>query len=69
MKSSNRILKDNEITSDMRLVLEVIMWDAEKGWAEISSGLTSDFQKNVNSFNVRFNDGTQQRISFSIEEI
>ena len=66
---SNRILKDNEITSDMRLVLEVLMWDAEKGLAEISSGLTSDFQKNVNSFNVRFNDGTQQRISFSIEEI
>lgn len=62
-------LKAQQLTQDKKVILEVLLFDKDKGWAEISSGLTSDFKANTNSFNVRYKDGSEDRITFSIGEI
>lgn len=62
-------LKASQLTQDKQCILEVLLFDKEKGWAEISSGLTSDFTANTNSFNIRYKDGSEDKITFSIGEI
>ena len=62
-------LEANAIDEDKANILHVLMHDRDKGWGEISSGLTQDFLTGLNSFNVRFDDGTEHRISFEVEEI
>lgn len=46
-----------------------MLCDPDKGWGKISSGLTQDFQSGLNSFNVRFNDGSERCISFTMSDI
>lgn len=62
-------LEADAIDEDKANVLHVLMHDPDKGWGKISSGLTQDFQNGLNSFNVRFDDGTEHCISFKVEEI
>ena len=62
-------LKEKQLTQDQKVILEVLLFDKDKGLAEISSGLTSDFKANTNSFNIRYKDGSENRITFSIGEI
>ncbi len=62
-------LKKHQLTQDQKIICEVLLYDREKGWAEISSGLTSDFKANTNSFNIRHKDGSEYRVTFSIVEI
>lgn len=62
-------LEADAIDEDKANVLNVLMRDQDKGWGKISSGLTQNFQTGFNSFNVRFDDGTEHCISFKVEEI
>jgi hypothetical protein len=62
-------LKNNQLTQDKKCILEVLLYDSEQGWGEISSGLTSDHVTGTNSFNVRYKDGSEYRISFRVSEI
>lgn len=62
-------LEADAIDEDKANVLNVLMCDHEKGWGKISSGLTQDFQTGVNAFNVAFDDGSEHRITFRVEEI
>ena len=62
-------LKEHQLTQDKKCILEVLLFDNDKGWAEISSGLTSDFKANTNSFSIRYKDGSEDKITFSIGEI
>lgn len=69
-KTARELALEKElINEDKANVLRVLMHDKDKGWANISSGLTQDFESGLNSFNVRFEDGTEQCISFKVEEI
>lgn len=69
LKREIQDLKENQLTQDQKVILDVLLFDKDKGWAEISSGLTSDFKANTNSFNIRYKDGSEDRITFSISEI
>lgn len=68
LKREIQDLKERQLTQDQKVILEVLLFDKEKGWSEISSGLTSDFKANTNSFKVRYKDGSEDRITFSISE-
>lgn len=62
-------LERDAMNEDMAtVVLKILMYDHEKGWAKISSGLTQDFEYVKHSFSVRFDDQTEQCITFSVEE-
>lgn len=69
LKKEIEELKKYQLTQDQKVIVEVLLYDREKGWAEISSGLTSDFKANTNSFNIRYKDGSEDRVTFSIGEI
>lgn len=59
--------KDEEIDKDV--ISGLILFDSEKGWGSISSGLTANFEANINSFNIRFKDGTEHRVEVRINEV
>lgn len=69
LKREIQDLKEKQLTQDQKVIIEVLLFDKDKGWAEISSGLTSDFKANTNSFNIRYKDGSEDKITFSISEI
>ena len=49
-------------------ILKVMTFDHDKGWGEISSGMTQDFKTGSNSFNVKFDDGSENTITFKVDE-
>jgi len=63
------VLKEHQLTQDKKCILEVLLYDSEQGWAEISSGLESDHVTHTNSFNIRYKDGSEYKISFRVSEI
>ena len=60
-----RLLTNEDLVSVGHLFLH----KREKGWAKFSSGLDQDFTGGLSGFNVRYDDGTEYRVSFKIEEI
>lgn len=62
-------LEGHSQNEDVANVLHLLMYDRDMGWAKISSGLDQDFESGFNSFNVRFKDGTEHRISFKVSEL
>ena len=62
-------LAENKLTQDQKCILDLFLYENSKGWGEVSSGLTSDFNTNTNSFYVRYKDGSEYRIEFKISEV
>ena len=62
-------LESEALDGDKLSVLGLLMHDSQRGWGELSSGLTQDFDKGQHSFNVRFTDGTEQRVTFNVTEL
>ena len=62
-------LEESQVPPDVLLALNILMGDDELGWAEISSGLTQDFANNKNSFDIRYGDGSEYNVTFSVSRI
>ena len=62
-------LEDATLDSDKATVLNLLMRDPDRGWGKISSGLTQDLQAGITSFDLRFSDGSGQRVTLSVSEM
>lgn len=61
----SKLIKNQDIVT----VGKLFLYDPDKGWAEVSSGLHQDFQGGLSSFNVKHKDGTEYRVSYKVEEV
>lgn len=60
-------LERDSMDQDKANVLKLMMHDNKKGWAKISSELSCTFGDC--SFDVKFDDGSKQRINFSVDDL
>ena len=52
---------------DVLAIGGLFLCDYDKGWAKLSSGLYQDFTGGLSGFNVKYDDGTEFRISYKID--
>jgi len=61
--------QQESLKSDEKIIAALILEDENGELGEISSGLTQDFERNTNSFNVRHKDGSEYCVTVQISEI
>lgn len=71
-KTKREIELENEISSTPDLLNQIahlFLFDKDLGWAEISSGLNQDFVGGFNSFNIRYRNGDEFKITFKVKQL
>lgn len=61
--------RKNDVEKCQNIVSRVVLYDDQKGWGVICSGLTSDFKTNTNTFDIKYEDGSQHRVTLKFDEL
>lgn len=64
-----RLEKLHAINNDQKIVSEIVLRGSDNQLCEISSGLTSDFVRNTNTFNIKEKNGDEFMVTIKISKI